>query len=217
MSDEDDEDLSSEQELRKALDTKGQGKKEDRQAYFQRLTKECKKKWWADPVSEESDQEWEDLTEPTQAWVNNAVTAFDEEKEIADFPDTESETKEDQEMSESTQEEADTKKKKKSGSTSSKKSDKKEKSVKSVKADGKAKPAKEKVEKPPKAMSPRQFIRVAVARDHTITQEALMAQLGKAGYAKISETAVSSMRTSALGMYKILSEEGKLKTKLKFD
>jgi len=205
------EDTTTEQELLGVLGSKKQGKKEDRPNYLQRLTKECKSKWWADEVSEKSDEEWETLSDPVQEWVNNAVTAADSGEEIAEFPDFEEadETNEEEESEMSVDADEDEAPRKKPAAPPAKaakpaakvvaKSNGKEPATKSVKASKEEKPAAAK--KPKSAV---QFIRDSVVKKPAIGTEELMEKLGKAGYSKISETTVSVMRSDIRNTLKTL-------------
>jgi len=70
-----------EQEILEATGERKKGRKEDQQAYLIRLV---------NAVAQLSDEEWEDLSEPTQEWFNEAGTALndkdeDPDKELPDF------------------------------------------------------------------------------------------------------------------------------------
>lgn len=147
-----------------AIGEKKQLKKEDRQAYLVRLTKAADAFFFPTDesgetidCSEEADEAWEALEEPTQLWINKAVKLEDGD-EIPDFPDieteddeTETETKETEEKNMALRDDSDdeetsvktTKKTAKKGATKTAKADKapaKKAAAKTV-TKGKDKPA----------------------------------------------------------------------------
>ena len=200
-------------ELQKATKTNPR-KKEPRQKYLARLI---------EAVQELKDNEWEELSNEAQVWVNEGAEAIKknaDDPEIEDFPDLEDAEEEadeapagDEEETEKAEEEADEeappKKKKKAV-------------VKDDKPAKAAKPEKAEKEKPEKRSGPKPTgikvqIKKMVLKKPAISVDEIMERLSKDGTVKPSKLTISAIRSEFRHSLFVLRDAGVLADSIKLD